>query len=334
MINYLLNYKIQHIEYKVKDEGQPASLYFKIGLYPEKFDEFNIKKEISYMNLMLDDILLLKKWDERTMQSIKYYMKLEPMPYEQWRERALILYNDIYKHLIRKNIKLLFNIGIDEDIKKNELSFFECLNCKKHFGTLRWSWVNKEDNYKICDIACPYCGTSSIMDSSIDKTAFGFMQYYHGTQKRAHGTPYFTHPAEVYRFLIDNCPVALPDYIRAAALLHDVVEDTSVQIEEIEKKFGKNTADAVYSLTKTNFKNKDDYYRNLKEQDDLIKIVKVADRVHNLSELPLTKDPERIARYEEDTTKYIIYIAQSIKNKELMEWATTILNKSIILLNR
>jgi len=55
------------------------------------------------------------------------------------------------------------------------------------------------------------------------------------------------------------------------------------------------------------------------EQNDFIKIIKVSDRTHNLSELPLTKDPDRIARYKEDTIKYIIPLGSLYKRQNIKD---------------
>ncbi len=65
------------------------------------------------------------------------------------------------------------------------------------------------------------------------------------------------------------------------------------------------------------------------EQNDFIKIIKVSDRTHNLSELPLTKDPDRIARYKEDTIKYIIPLAHSIKDRILRIWGEMVIEMEI-----
>lgn len=69
----------------------------------------------------------------------------------------------------------------------------------------------------------------------------------HGNQKRHSGDPYFLHPLTVAEILTD---LKLDQETIAAALLHDVVEDTEVPLEDIEKQFGEDVAKLVNGVTK------------------------------------------------------------------------------------
>src|SRR5437667_3899402 len=77
--------------------------------------------------------------------------------------------------------------------------------------------------------------------------AYVFSVNAHGTQKRASGDPYFSHPIEVAGILTE---LHLDDETIATAILHDTVEDTVATIEEIERLFGPAVARLVDGVTK------------------------------------------------------------------------------------
>lgn len=77
--------------------------------------------------------------------------------------------------------------------------------------------------------------------------AFEFARQAHGSQKRAAGEPYITHPLAVAEIIAD---LKLDSPTIAAALLHDVLEDTAVIEQELEKKFGSEVAFLVKGVTK------------------------------------------------------------------------------------
>src|SRR3546814_7218095 len=69
----------------------------------------------------------------------------------------------------------------------------------------------------------------------------------HGSQKRASGDPYYSHPIEVAGILTD---LRLDDETIVTAILHDTIEDTVATPQEIDKLFGKNVARLVDGVTK------------------------------------------------------------------------------------
>src|SRR5882762_560768 len=77
--------------------------------------------------------------------------------------------------------------------------------------------------------------------------AYVFAMKAHGSQTRASGDPYFSHPLEVAAILTE---LKVDDATIAAALLHDVIEDTDVTRAEIDQKFGKEIGALVEGLTK------------------------------------------------------------------------------------
>lgn len=150
----------------------------------------------------------------------------------------------------------------------------------------------------------------------------------HEGQTRLHGAPYLEHPRAVRRFtehLSDAVGFALDDGARAVALLHDVLEDSSFTREQLADRFGDDVARRVALLSKPPLGVGDDkathasrYFRGLDEKaDDVTRLVKVADRLHNLSELPLTKDPARQRRYLEETAVALLPLARNAHDTAL-----------------
>src|SRR5690606_13819925 len=133
----------------------------------------------------------------------------------------------------------------------------------------------------------------------------------HGTQKRASGDPYFSHPIEVAGLMTD---LKLDQETIVTALLHDTVEDTLATIEDIEKNFGPDVAKLVDGVTKlSKIEQLTDDQRvaeNLRKfflamtEDIRVLLVKLADRLHNMRTLHFIKSPDkrkRIARETMDT---------------------------------
>lgn len=110
------------------------------------------------------------------------------------------------------------------------------------------------------------------------------------------------------------------------ALLHDTIEDTDATYEEIEKKFGKDIADGVLALTKNDDLPRDikmkDSLNRIKKQSKEVAIVKLADRIFNLKDVPISWDKDKINDYREEA-KLILnelgsnneYMAVRLKNK-------------------
>ena len=111
----------------------------------------------------------------------------------------------------------------------------------------------------------------------------------HDGQMRRSGEPYICHPLNVAKLLVE---LGMDSQSVAAALLHDVVEDTAVTLEEIKSKFGPDVAllvDGVTKLTKMTFSSLEEQKaENLRKmllamsQDVRVMIIKLCDRVHNM----------------------------------------------------
>ena len=122
----------------------------------------------------------------------------------------------------------------------------------------------------------------------LDK-AYALAEKAHNGQKRRSGEPYICHPLHVARILID---LGLDTESLCGALLHDVVEDTSVTLAEIESQFGADVArlvDGVTKLTKIQFSSVEEQQaENLRKmllamsQDVRVMLIKLCDRLHNM----------------------------------------------------
>lgn len=142
-------------------------------------------------------------------------------------------------------------------------------------------------------------------DLSLLRQAFDFSARQHAQQKRASGEPYLSHPLEVTRLLAD---MRMDVTTLCVGLLHDVVEDTSVDAETVSKRFGPQVAHLVQGVTKINRLKFSSYEaqqaENLRKMllamagDVRVVVIKLADRLHNmrtLRYLPSVKQ-DRVAR--------------------------------------
>lgn len=144
-------------------------------------------------------------------------------------------------------------------------------------------------------------------DEAMLNKAYVYAMKAHGHQLRASGDPYFTHPLEVAAILTD---MKLDDATIAAALLHDVVEDTEATLTEIEQLFGGEISELVEGLTKIKrldlISKEAAQAENLRKlllamsRDARVLLVKLADRLHNMRTLHHVK-PDKRARIAQET---------------------------------
>lgn len=134
----------------------------------------------------------------------------------------------------------------------------------------------------------------------IDK-AFALADEAHGEQKRKSGEPYIIHPLAVASILFDELGMDMPSV--AAALLHDVVEDTHYELADIRSMFGDEIALLVDGVTKINrmhIPNREEQQAETlrkmliaMSQDIRVIIIKLADRVHNMRTLQYVPESKR-----------------------------------------
>jgi GTP pyrophosphokinase len=139
------------------------------------------------------------------------------------------------------------------------------------------------------------------------RQAYAIAYEAHDGQKRASGEPYIDHPVAVAHILID---LGLDADTIAAALLHDVVEDTAITLPQVEQLFGHDVAhlvDGVTKLTVLENQTKEDAQANTYRKmfiamadDPRVILVKLADRLHNMRTISVMK-PESQQRNARET---------------------------------
>ena len=132
--------------------------------------------------------------------------------------------------------------------------------------------------------------TLSRSDKLMIRKAFNLSVEAHSNQRRKTGEPYIFHPISVAKIVANE--IGLGATSIAAALLHDVVEDTKYTLDDIERLFGETVARIVSGLTKISSLKKDkdhsiqaENFRKmlLTLHDDVrVILIKVADRLHNM----------------------------------------------------
>src|SRR5215831_11398545 len=162
-------------------------------------------------------------------------------------------------------------------------------------------------------------------DEALLDRAYVYAMKAHGTQIRASGDPYFSHPLEVAAILTD---LKLDDATIAAALLHDTIEDTPTTRAEIDQLFGPDIGALVEGLTK--LKKLDLVTREAKQAENLRKLllaiavdvrvllVKLADRLHNMRTLNHVP-PETRRRIAEETLDIYAPLAGRMGMHEMRE---------------
>ncbi|KAB2814287.1 RelA/SpoT family protein [Phaeocystidibacter luteus] len=132
-------------------------------------------------------------------------------------------------------------------------------------------------------------GKADAKDKKMIRKAFNLALDAHNGVKRKSGEPYILHPIEVA--IIVAREIGLGPTSIAAALLHDVVEDSDYTLEDIERMFGEKVARIIDGLTKMsgvfdqNISAQAENFRKLllTISDDLrVILIKIADRLHNM----------------------------------------------------
>lgn len=141
-------------------------------------------------------------------------------------------------------------------------------------------------------------------DIELVRKAYDLAKSAHGEELRATGSPFYSHPIAVAYKLAE---MKVHTNVIAAGLLHDVVEDTGIEIEDIKRDFGDDIASLVNSVTKlktVRYTGVERYVENMRKMflamaDDVrVVFIKFADRLHNMQTLyamPKRKQ-ERTAR--------------------------------------
>src|SRR5579863_7003373 len=138
-------------------------------------------------------------------------------------------------------------------------------------------------------------------DKELLRTAFEMSVEAHKTMRRKSGEPYILHPLAVARICVEEIGLGVRSTI--CALLHDVVEDTDISLEDIERDFGNEIARIVDGLTKISNVvdvNASRQAENFKKilltltDDPRVILIKLADRLHNMRTLDYMKREKQL----------------------------------------
>jgi guanosine-3',5'-bis(diphosphate) 3'-pyrophosphohydrolase len=162
-------------------------------------------------------------------------------------------------------------------------------------------------------------------DEALLNRAYVYTVQKHGSQKRASGDPYFSHPVEVAGLMTD---LKLDQETIITALLHDTVEDTLATIEDIEKLFGPDVAKLVDGVTKLSkieqMPENERAAENLRKfllamsEDLRVLLVKLADRLHNMRTLHFISNPDKRRRIARETMDIYAPLAERVGMYEYM----------------
>jgi GTP pyrophosphokinase len=155
-------------------------------------------------------------------------------------------------------------------------------------------------------------------DLDLLRRAYLFSAREHKGQMRASGEPYLVHPLEVANILAD---MRLDEISVSTGLLHDVVEDTLVDLETIRSYFGDEVTQLVDGLTKiaqiSNVSKEEQQAENVRKMvlamvnDVRVVLIKLADRLHNMRTLHYLK-PEKRQRIAQETMDIYAPIAHRL----------------------
>ncbi len=143
------------------------------------------------------------------------------------------------------------------------------------------------------------------------KQALPFAKEKHKGQMRKGGKiPFFYHPLMV---AYDAIALGLTEdaYI-ATAILHDVCEDCGVAVTDLP--VSDETKEAVGLLTKTKEMAPDDYYEDI-AQNRIATMIKILDRIHNVSDMAKEFSVEKLKKYIADTEKYVYPLFKVVKER-------------------
>ncbi len=164
------------------------------------------------------------------------------------------------------------------------------------------------------------------VDEDLLNRAYVFSMQAHGTQTRASGDPYFSHPLEVAGILTE---MRMDATTIATALLHDTVEDTVATLADIERLFGPGVArlvDGVTKLSRIEFQNDQakqaENFRKLilaMSEDIRVLLVKLADRLHNMRTIRHLKNADKRRRIARETLDIYAPLAERIGIEKMQD---------------
>src|SRR5256886_16433681 len=152
---------------------------------------------------------------------------------------------------------------------------------------------------------------SGPVDKELVTRAFRYAAAAHDGQQRRSGSDFIEHPVGVARICAQ---LRLDEQTLAAALLHDVVEDTETELDEVRSEFGDEIAklvDGVTKLTRVQFQSREqaeaENYRKMivaMAEDERVILIKLADRLHNLRQIEYLGKQKQLQKARETLEVY------------------------------
>ena len=153
--------------------------------------------------------------------------------------------------------------------------------------------------------------------------AIEMIKLYHGSVRRKSGEPFYLHPLMVAQIVLDY---NTDEATIIGALLHDVVEDTSMLLETIELRFGREVASIVDGVT--HFESlEDSFYKiQLSDEENILMLlelketralyVKVADRMHNMRTIEGHSSYAKKQQIAQETLQFFVPLARELSLEE------------------
>src|SRR2546423_11109893 len=156
-------------------------------------------------------------------------------------------------------------------------------------------------------------------DEGLLNRAYVYSMKAHGSQLRASGDPYFSHPIQVAGLLAQ---MKLDSASIVTGLLHDTIEDTVATLEDIERQFGPEVGRLVDGVTKLSrielqsdqTKQAENFRKLVRAMSEDIRVllVKLADRLHNMQTLHFIKSEDKRRRIARETMDIYAPLAERI----------------------
>ncbi|HOS84519.1 MAG TPA: HD domain-containing protein, partial [Bacteroidales bacterium] len=175
---------------------------------------------------------------------------------------------------------------------------------------------NIEKQFNEILASCPKCKKNEETIALVRK-AFDIANKAHYGSRRKSGEPYILHPIEVAKIVSGE--IGLGSKAVVCALLHDVVEDTELSLEDIETMFDSKIAQIIDGLTKIRgvLKTKAGQAENFKKmiftlaEDVRVILIKIADRLHNMRTLD-SMPADKQLRISEETQNLFVPLAHRL----------------------
>ncbi|MGH7571222.1 MAG: HD domain-containing protein [Gemmatimonadota bacterium] len=151
-----------------------------------------------------------------------------------------------------------------------------------------------------------------------------FAEAAHAGQSRANGEPYISHPRAVKAILEDEFPEPVDDVTLAIALLHDVLEDSDVHPSIILERYGRAVQEGVTLLSLRVEaldldRPQDIYWSGIRRGPRAVRLVKAADRLHNIRMTIDNGDESMRTKYLEETPAHLLPILRETEESWVVE---------------